>query len=202
MHDERGSSTEPMAVSIRTMDIVAALLFLLVSAIVLYDSARLGFRWQESSGPAPGYFPFYIALIMGAASLVNLARALFFESEGAVQAFVTKPALRRVLTVLGPLAAYVGMIVFVGMYVASALFITLFMIFFGGYKVLKAGAVGLGFVVVLFFMFEKCFLVPLPQCERQFCYKIVDVLDEWGLLPQLKCEPPGFVVNIVRRLFR
>ena len=43
------------------LDIVVALLLLVVCAIVIYDSNRIGFHWIEGEGPAPGYFPFYIA---------------------------------------------------------------------------------------------------------------------------------------------
>ncbi len=53
---------------------VAAFIFLL-GAIVIYDSVRLGVGWPEIHGPRPGYFPFYIGLIMCVASLVNVARA-------------------------------------------------------------------------------------------------------------------------------
>ena len=55
------------------MEIVVALLLLGGCAIVIYDSARLGFGWREGEGPAPGYFPFWIAVILGVSSLVNLA---------------------------------------------------------------------------------------------------------------------------------
>ena len=54
------------------MEIVVALLLLGVCAIVIFDSTRLGFNWREGEGPAPGYFPFYIAVILGIASLINL----------------------------------------------------------------------------------------------------------------------------------
>ena len=61
-------------VSNRTMEIVVALLLLGGSAIVIYDSSRVGFGWQEGVGPAPGYFPFWVALILGVSSLVTSSR--------------------------------------------------------------------------------------------------------------------------------
>ncbi len=45
----------------RAADIVVAVLLLVVCAIVIHDSNRIGFHWIEGEGPAPGYFPFYIA---------------------------------------------------------------------------------------------------------------------------------------------
>jgi hypothetical protein len=144
------------------MDIVVALVFLGVSAIVIYDSNRLGFSWQEGVGPAAGYFPFYVALIMAGASLVNLVQALR-DREAGGETFVSKPAFRQVLAVFVPLTVFVVLIAFVGIYVAAAVFITLFMMYFGRYNILPSAALGAGVPVVLFLMFEKWFLVPLPK---------------------------------------
>ena len=101
---------EPALVSTRTMDIVVALLFLLVSGIVLYSSTRLGFGWLEGEGPASGYFPFYIGLIMAVASAVNLVRAVLRVEPGGEGIFVSAPAFGRVLAVLVPTLVYVALI--------------------------------------------------------------------------------------------
>jgi putative tricarboxylic transport membrane protein len=157
-----GGKPAPKLVSKRTMDIVVALVFLGVSALVVYDSHRLGFRWQEGVGPAAGYFPFYVALIMAGASLVTLVQAL--SAKGAAdEAFVSKPAFRQVLAVFLPLTAFVILIAFVGLYVAAAVFITFFMMYFCRYRLLPSAAVGAAVPLALFLMFEKWFLVPLPK---------------------------------------
>jgi hypothetical protein len=161
MHDDGDTSGGPKLVSNRAMDIAVALIFLAIALVVIADSVRLGFGWQEGVGPAAGYFPFLVALIMGAASLVNLVRAIF-DRQGAAEVFVTRAAFWRVLAVLVPLVVFVFAIAFVGIYVAAAVFIALFMIYFGGYFVL-ALPVGVGVAVGLFALFEKWFLVPLPK---------------------------------------
>ena len=45
-------------------EIAVAALFLMAGVLVMYDSVRLGSTWGDD-GPKPGYFPFYIGLIMG-----------------------------------------------------------------------------------------------------------------------------------------
>lgn len=162
MRDESDASDGPSLVSNRTMDIVVAILFLGASLLVILDSTRLGFRWQEGVGPGAGYFPFYIALIMAGASLINLVRAIF-DSRAASETFVTRPAFGKVLAVLVPLTAFVLAIAFVGIYLSSAAFIALFMMYFGGYAFYRAIPVGAGVAIALFLMFEKWFLVPLPK---------------------------------------
>jgi len=162
-HGDDETDGSPALVSNRTVDIAVALLFLVVSAIVISDSLRLGFGWIDGQGPAPGYFPFYIAVAMTTASLINLVRAVLGIDKGAAAAFVGRTEFGRVLTVLIPTIGYVLMIQFLGIYVASAVFIAAFMLIFGGETVLRSIAVGLGVPIALFFMFEKWFLVPLPK---------------------------------------
>ena len=52
---------------------------------------------------------------------------------------------------------------FIGIYVASAVFIGGFMRIMGRYGWTKTVLVGGGFAVVLFWLFEVQFLVPLPK---------------------------------------
>lgn len=153
---QQGSSL----ISKRTMEIVVALLFLGAGAVVISDSLRLGVGW-ESDGPEPGYFPFYIALAMSAASLINLYRGL--RGAGAQIPFVSKSASLKIITVLIPLLLYVAAIGYIGIYAASAIYIALFMWYFGRYAIWKGILAGTTIAVALFFMFERWFLVPLPK---------------------------------------
>jgi putative tricarboxylic transport membrane protein len=148
-------------VSKRTMEIVVALLFLAAGAVVIGDSIRLGVGW-ESDGPQPGYFPFYIALAMAVASLVNLYRALI-QRAGAGIPFVSASAFLKIITVLVPLLLYVGAIGYIGIYAASAIYIALFMWYFGKYAIWNGILAGTMIAVALFLMFERWFLVPLPK---------------------------------------
>src|SRR5262245_4866607 len=171
MHDEKDTDSSRPLVSNRTMEVMVALILLGGSAIVIYDSVRLGFGWREGEGPAPGYFPFWVAVIMGVSSFINLVGAL--RGHGAGEIFVALRPFGRVLAVLLPSLAYVALIGGValgpvavpglGIYVASAIFIFGFMIAVGRENPLKAIAVAVLVPVALFFMFEKWFLVPLPK---------------------------------------
>ena len=154
---------EPQAaaplVSIRTMNIVVAALLIIVAGVLMMDSVRLGVGWT-AEGPAAGYFPFYIGLLLALASGVNLLQALRADN---LRTFVTKPAFRSVLAVLLPLLGYVLVLGTVGIYVASAAYVALFMWRFGQYPIGKGTVLGIALAVVLFLMFEVWFLVPLPK---------------------------------------
>lgn len=140
---------------------MAAFIFLL-GAIVIVDSVRLGFGWQEIHGPRPGYFPFYIGLILCVASLVNVVRALMVRGADN-KTFVEVGQLKLVLSVLVPTAVYAALVTWFGIYVPSVLFIGFFMRWLGKYPWWKVVAVALGTAVVLYLVFEKWFKVPLPK---------------------------------------
>ena len=90
----------------RAMEIVVALVLLGGCALVISDSVRIGFGWREGEGPAPGYYPFWVAVILGVSSLVNLVSAL--RGHGAGEIFVSLRPFGRVLAVLIPSLIYVA----------------------------------------------------------------------------------------------
>lgn len=148
-------------VTTRTMDIIVALLFMGVAGLVMADSWRIGARWA-SDGPEAGYFPFYVGVIMFVASLGTLGTSIFTKSPN-LSNFVDREQLGSVLKVLVPTIVYVVLINFIGIYIASMIFIAFFMWWLGKYSPLVIAPVAIGVPAVLFVMFEIWFLVPLPK---------------------------------------
>jgi putative tricarboxylic transport membrane protein len=151
-------------VSTRTMDVVAALFFVVIGALVVYDSIRLGNSWGDS-GPEPGYFPFYIGLVLIFAGAGTAVQALFgtaWKASGDAP-FVTRGRLKSVLMVFLPTAAFVVIMQFTGLYVAAAIYISGFMIINGKYPFIKTIPFAIVVPIVIFAMFEIWFLVPLPK---------------------------------------
>ena len=162
MEENQDPGGGPPAVTTRTMEIVVALLFLLFGALVAFDSYRLGASWAED-GPQSGYFPFYIGLIICFCSIATLLQALFSKAAKSKGTFVERRQLRLVLSVLIPAALFVLGIQLIGIYVASTVYIAVFMAWLGKYSWSKSVAVGLAASVVFFMMFEIWFEVPLPK---------------------------------------
>lgn len=154
-------SGDKAAFSARSAEIVTAAGFLVLGAIVVYDSLRLGMGWKED-GPQAGYFPFYIGAIICVSSVINLIAAILAARKKNAT-FVEVGQLKLVLSVLLPTAVYVGLIGFIGIYVASALFVALFMRWLGKYTWWKVAAVSIGNSVVFFLIFEVWFKIPLPK---------------------------------------
>jgi hypothetical protein len=141
-----------------TVDAVVALILCAIGLVVVFQARALGAGWT-TDGPGAGYFPFYIGLVLAVSGAAIFVQALRSRSAGEV--FVDSVQLKRVLQVLVPSAIYVGAIMALGLYVASAIFIALFMIVLGKYSPLKSVVVGLAVNALFFVMFEVWFKVPL-----------------------------------------
>jgi hypothetical protein len=146
----------------KSAELAVSALFFVLGAIVIADSVRLGFGWQEVHGPRPGYFPFYIGLIMCVSALVNAVRGLMLD-RAANKTFVQVDQLKMVLAVLVPTAVFAVLVTWIGIYASAVLFIGFFMFWLGKYPWWKVAAVSLGTSVVLYLVFEKWFKVPLPK---------------------------------------
>ena len=149
------------ALRYRSAELAVAGFFFALGAVVIYDSVRLGTGWADD-GPRPGYFPFYVGLIICVSALVNAVRALLVPAAKN-KTFVETGQLKMVLAVLVPTALYVLAVTWIGIYVSSVLFIGFFMRWLGKYAWWKAAAVSIGAAVVFFVIFEKWFQIPLPK---------------------------------------
>ena len=147
-------------VSRRTVEAVVAALLLLFGAVFAYTSYKLGFRWAIE-GPQSGFVPFYVSLIICVASAMILFHALRGRDPKGAEAFVERGQLRQVLHVLIPAGVFVLGIQLIGIYVASIIYIIVFMRWLGKYSWLKSVLLAVSIIVAFFCMFEIWFQVPL-----------------------------------------
>lgn len=161
MSDPSSTETDegPALVKNHTVDAVVAVILFVVGLVVIVEARRLGATWTDD-GPGSGYFPFYIGLIICVSALGIFYQSLFSASHD-TGGFVNRVQLRRVLSVLLPAAVYVLGIWVVGIYVASAIYIAIFMVVLGKYPLLKSALLGLSIAAFFFVMFEVWFKVPL-----------------------------------------
>lgn len=153
---------EPRAVaSTRAVEITVSVLLAAFAALMAWDNWRSGAGWA-SDGPKAGYFPFYLALLLGGASLFGLAKALATR-EGADTAFVNRDQLRRVLQVLAPTFLFCLLTQWLGLYVASFLLVAGFMRAVGRIAWWKSLLTSFVFVAAMFVTFDVAFDVIMPK---------------------------------------
>lgn len=167
--DEQGGNSA--GVSRLGVEMAVVVLLFAFGATVMVDSFRLGASWS-SDGPGAGYFPFYVGLLICASAVVILVQVLIAERKardsglaGAITRrwgqFVSRPAFRQVLSVFIPAIVYVFVVQLIGIYVASAVYIAVFMAWLGRYSILKGALAGFGVTACVFLLFEVWFKVPL-----------------------------------------
>ncbi len=160
----------PAVTDTRVVEIVASLLLLGFAVLLGYDNWRTGIGW-DSTGPQAGYFPFYLSVILGGASLYGLVAAAMTRKQEA-ETFVTRAQLRRVMAVFVPTLLFCLATQFLGLYVASFLLIAGFMRLVGRIALWKSLLTAFIFTAAMFVTFDIAFDVIMPKgpLEAAFGY--------------------------------
>ncbi len=142
-----------------TADLITAAVLVAGAALVIFDSVRLGIGWG-TDGPNSGFFPFWLAVIMVAACVAIILQAL---RRTPTEPFLTRERLGPVLKVLWPATAAVVLMQFVGLYVASAVYMGFYIRWVGRHRWVTVIGLAVAIPVVTFIVFEQWFLVPMPK---------------------------------------
>jgi hypothetical protein len=161
MEQQQSPVGRSRGLSYSAVDAWTGVVIFIVGVVMMVDNYRIGVTWA-SDGPEAGYFPYHVGLILCIASVAVIIKSVFGKHRN-TEVFVTWERFRLVLMVLVPTALYVLVIQFVGIYVASALFIGAFMRVLGRIRWLKTVLISIGVPLLLFWMFEVQFMVPLPK---------------------------------------
>ncbi|KPH75508.1 tripartite tricarboxylate transporter TctB family protein [Bosea vaviloviae] len=148
----------PRGLARRPVERIVALVLIALAAIVLYDSYGRGAGWDN--GPENGFFPARVGWIFLAASLFILVQSLRSPQDGV---FVTYEQLGQVTRVLGPLILFVALIQPLGLYVASSVFILVFMSIVATSRWWSIVLTAILVPLACFWVFELQFRVPLPK---------------------------------------
>jgi hypothetical protein len=143
----------------RTADLVTALALVAVGVLVLRDALRLGIGWG-TDGPRSGFFPFWLAVLLLVCCVAIAVQAWRRCESGP---FVSRAGVAPVLKMLLPATGAVLVTQFLGLYVAIALYMALYMRWIGRHSWVAIAAISLTFPVVTFVVFERWFLVPMPK---------------------------------------
>ena len=147
----------------RKAEISVSLAFMLLGVIVVADSIRLGFMWGMS-GPESGFFPFYLGVGVVISSVIVFFNAFTqYKKEGAGKPLMPPGALKSILWVLIPSTGMVVIMELVGLHIAAALYLVFYMRAVGKIGWVTTLLVGIISPLSLYVIFDKLFLIPLPQ---------------------------------------
>jgi hypothetical protein len=144
----------------KSVEVGVAALVVIFGAIAIIGSISAGIGWG-AEGPKAGFFPFYIGIAIVISGVMNMWAALRPDAPGGI--FAEWSQLRQVLLVVIPATIYAFAVGYIGIYVSSAIFIGWFMRWLGKYRWVTVVSVAIGMPLVVYFVFEKWFLVALPK---------------------------------------
>ncbi|MBI2161306.1 MAG: tripartite tricarboxylate transporter TctB family protein [Candidatus Rokubacteria bacterium] len=143
-------------------EVLVALGLLVVALVVLSQAIHLGPGWGED-GPRAGFFPFWLAVVLGVSSLWVLVQALRAPGGAGARPFFPVGGRRLVLTVFLPMAGAIALLEVVGFYIASLIYLVIYIRLTGRQGWPLTLAVGVLFPLITFFIFERWFLILLPK---------------------------------------
>lgn len=139
-------------------EVVTALVTFALGGAIVAGAREYGVGWTEG-GPQPGTFPFYVGVLVMAASAGNLVRAWLARRTGAV--FVDATQARRIAAFGLPLLAFVALSLTLGFYVATLIYLAGVMHFQGRYRWKTSIVVAIGTSAFFFLVLELWFRVPM-----------------------------------------
>src|SRR5262245_54496129 len=143
----------------RTVELATASGVVLFGILVAVDSLPHDVGWNPN-GPAAGYFPFRVGLLLLAAGCVIFARA---RRESSTHVFVTDEQWRRTFGVFWPIVVLILLMFVLGCYLPSAMYLAWMIWRYGGYGPARAVCYAVALVLILFGIFELWLRVHLGR---------------------------------------
>ena len=159
-----GAAHRPHGVPRWIAELGVALLFVVAGALVVNGSLEQGVGWTPT-GPESGYFPLRIGWLIVAVGVIQAAIAIAMarrdrRHRSTREIFLRRDRLKPLLQVFLPMVVYVATVPWLGLYIASALFIAGFMWWHGGYR-WRALPTGIAVCAVFYVLLEAWFQVDL-----------------------------------------
>jgi hypothetical protein len=147
----------------RKADIYVALGLMVVGLLVIGDAVRLGFGWGMS-GPEAGFFPFYMGLGVVICTFFIVLRAIrIYRKEGPGKPLIKAGGLTPILWVLLPAAGMVLLTELIGLHLSTVLYLIFYMGVIGKTPWPKTVVISILVPLVIYILFDKIFLIPLPE---------------------------------------
>ena len=151
--------------TVRTAELLMALLMGIFSIYLMYKSAELPIGWIEDEGPGGGAWPFWLSTAM----LISCLGILYnwYRKHGPIatssKIYIESRVLMDVAAVTGSLIVTVGLFSIIGIYGALPLFLIFYLRVLGKHSWRLTSALAIGIPVVIFYFFEVTLKIILPK---------------------------------------
>ena len=144
----------------RPYQVAGALLFVF-AAFMVRESLRL--KYYTTIGPGPGFFSFWISLILGFLATIMFYKATFSLSDPMPKDFIPQKAgYLRIIAVIGAIFFVVITMESLGFRISIFIFLFFLLLILGRQKTLLTLLVSIVFSWGTFYVFTKLLKMPLP----------------------------------------
>jgi hypothetical protein len=154
-----------------TAEIATATATAAVGLVTLVGALEFGIGWSMT-GPEPGAFPFYIGILIVLASLATMAKTVMERASFADLGFLDGDRLRRIGIYFALMSGFVLMSVYLGLYVASVVYMVASMWWQGRYRLWVGAACGVTTALFFYVVLERAFQVPLLKGPLEAAFGI------------------------------
>ncbi len=202
--------------TVRTAEIIFAVLLALCSIGLMIKSAELNIGWIEDQGPGSGAWPFWLStgmLLCCIWTIVRWFRKITPESVS-TELYISRDTLLVVGTSAGSILALLLMTQYAGIYIALPIFLFFYIKFIGRHSWPLTLSLTVCVPVFIFCLFEWALKIPLPKAftEEAF-YPVYDLIYAQSMGERIKALASpinglpalGVVITIVywlRRYFK
>ena len=160
--EQQDPSASRVLATRRTLEVIAAVLALAFGVTIVLGALEYHVGWSDR-GPEPGYFPFWMGLVVIVGGGGALFEAVFSRRYANAPVAISTDQARRIAAFLLPILGFlvVALIFKLGLYVAMVAYMLTVMLWQGRYRLRTALAVSFGAAAVFYFMFELWLHVPL-----------------------------------------
>jgi putative tricarboxylic transport membrane protein len=142
---------------------ITAGVFMLLSVLVMIECFRLGFGWDELSGPQAGFVPFYLAMLMILSSLFIFYLGWKGEKKEGDNFFINRQGMMEAIKIAVTALLFSVIIVFAGVYFAILIFSPIFVRWLGKHNWPTVIMFTIGITLAIYFGMEVGLKIPLPR---------------------------------------
>jgi hypothetical protein len=141
-------------------ELIVAALFILVAAVVIGDTVRIGSGWTEY-GPDAGFVPFWLGVLLMVSAFIILISGL--REKGGDNFFNGREGLWEVVRIAFTSILLTIGIIFLGVYFSTFLYSILFARWLGKHRWTSCIVFAVIITLVIFFGMEKGLRITLPK---------------------------------------
>lgn len=146
----------------RKAELLTGLGFIAFALAVIQQARQVGAGWAEGQ-PQAGFFPFWLGLLLGLATVVVLGQDIFTAKDQFVAFFHDQTAFVSVIKVSATGAAMLVLTYLVGFYTAAIVYLFIYIRFVGKHRWPAVILMSLLIPIGSYILFERTMDILLPR---------------------------------------